>query len=215
MYIKFDATKVSISEGSLPKQKRSKEKLERIIRAAFVVTSKVGFESVTLADIAREAGVGVSTVYTRFKSKDALLEELHIIITENTLNTIDSYFAIYKDYQVPLTEIVREIIEDSLKMTRDLSGFYQATYQQSITNNAFAEREKTIRLKLLKTIKKIFLLRKNEIGHPRPSSAIDFFVAMYMGVITDRVMTQNFSGLTDKKLAQELTNASKSYLLLK
>lgn len=214
MYIKFDATKVSISEGSLPKQKRSKEKLERIIQAAFVVTSKVGFESVTLADIAREAGVGVSTVYTRFKSKDALLEELHIIITENTLNTIDSYFAIYKDYQVSLTEIVREIIEDSLKMTRDLSGFYQATYQQSITNNAFAEREKTIRLKLLKTIKKIFLLRKNEIGHPRPSSAIDFFVAMYMGVITDRVMTQNFSGLTDKKLAQELTNASKSYLLL-
>ena len=215
MYIRFDATKVSIKEDSLPKQKRSKEKLERIIRAAFVVTSKVGFESVTLADIAREAGVGVSTVYTRFKSKDALLEELHIIITENTLNTIDSYFAIYKDYQVPLTEIVREIIEDSLKMTRDLSGFYQATYQQSITNNAFAEREKTIRLKLLKTIKKIFLLRKNEIGHPRPSSAIDFFVAMYMGVITDRVMTQNFSGLTDKKLAQELTNASKSYLLLK
>lgn len=214
MYIKFDATKVSISEGSLPKQKRSKEKLERIIQAAFVVTSKVGFESVTLADIAREADVGVSTVYTRFKSKDALLEELHIIITENTLNTIDSYFAIYKDYQVSLTEIVREIIEDSLKMTRDLSGFYQATYQQSITNNAFAEREKTIRLKLLKTIKKIFLLRKNEIGHPRPSSAIDFFVAMYMGVITDRVMTQNFSGLTDKKLAQELTNASKSYLLL-
>ena len=214
MYIKFDATKVSISEGSLPKQKRSKEKLERIIQAAFVVTSKVGFESVTLADIAREAGVGVSTVYTRFKIKDALLEELHIIITENTLNTIDSYFAIYKDYQVSLTEIVREIIEDSLKMTRDLSGFYQATYQQSITNNAFAEREKTIRLKLLKTIKKIFLLRKNEIGHPRPSSAIDFFVAMYMGVITDRVMTQNFSGLTDKKLAQELTNASKSYLLL-
>ena len=114
-----------------------------------------------------------------------------------------------------MTEIVREIIEDSLKMTRDLSGFYQATYQQSITNNAFAEREKTIRLKLLKTIKKIFLLRKNEIGHPRPSSAIDFFVAMYMGVITDRVMTQNFSGLTDKKLAQELTSASKSYLLLK
>ena len=215
MYIKFDATKVSISEGSLPKQKRSKEKLERIIQAAFVVTSKVGFESVTLADIAREAGVGVSTVYTRFKSKDALLEELHIIITENTLNIIDSYFAIYKDYQVSLTEIVREIIEDSLKMTRDLSGFYQATYQQSITNNAFAEREKTIRLKLLKTIKKIFLLKKNEIGHPRPSSAIDFFVAMYMGVITDRVMTQNFSGLTDKKLAQELTSASKSYLLLK
>lgn len=215
MYIKFDATKVSISEDSLPKQKRSKEKLERIIQAAFVVTSKVGFESVTLVDIAREADVGVSTVYTRFKSKDALLEELHIIITENTLNIIDSYFAIYKDYQVSLTEIVREIIEDSLKMTRDLSGFYQATYQQSITNNAFAEREKTIRLKLLKTIKKIFLLRKNEIGHPRPSSAIDFFVAMYMGVITDRVMTQNFSGLTDKKLAQELTSASKSYLLLK
>ncbi|MAV76716.1 MAG: hypothetical protein CBD32_07285 [Actinobacteria bacterium TMED172] len=214
MYIKFDATKVSISERSLPKQKRSKDKLERIIQAAFVVTSRVGFESVTLADIAREAGVGVSTVYTRFKSKDALLEELHIIITENTLKTIDSYFAIYRDYEVPLRDIVREIIEDSLKMTRDLSGFYKATYQQSISNDAFAQREKAIRLKLLKTLKKIFLLRIKEIGHPKPSSAIDFFVTMYMGVITDRVMTHNFSGLTDKKLAKELTAACESYLLL-
>ena len=214
MYNKFDATKVSISERSLPKQKRSKDKLERIIQAAFVVTSRVGFESVTLADIAREAGVGVSTVYTRFKSKDALLEELHIIITDSALSTIESYFAIYRDYEVPLSGIVREIIEDSLKMTRDLSGFYQATYKQSITNAAFAEREKTIRLKLLKTLKKIFLQRKQEIGHPRPSLAIDFFVTMYVGVITDRIMTRNFSGLTDKKLAQELTNACKSYLLL-
>lgn len=215
MYIRLEASEIKFNENSQPKQQRSKEKLERIINAAFIVTSRVGFESVTLADIASEAGVGVSTVYTRFKSKEALLEELHIIITDKTLNTIDSYFSIYRDYKVSLSDIVREIIEDSLKMTRDLSGFYKATYQQSITNAAFAEREKTIRVKLLKTLKKIFLLRKQEIGHPRPGSAIDFFVAMYVGVITDRVMTQNFSGLTDKKLAQELTNASKSYLLLK
>ena len=214
MYIRFDTDKVSINEHAQPKQKRSKEKLERIIQAAFIVTSKVGFESVTLADIAREADVGVSTVYTRFKSKDALLEELHLMITEKTLNTIDSYFGIYQDYEVPLRDIVREIIEDSLKMTRDLSGFYKATYQQSISNDAFAERERAIRLKLLKTLKKIFLLRIEEIGHPKPSSAIDFFVAMYMGVITDRVMTHNFSGLTDKKLAKELTSACESYLIL-
>ena len=214
MYIRFDTNKVSINEDSLPKQKRSKEKLERIIQAAFTVTSKVGFETVTLADIAKEAGVGVSTVYTRFKSKDALLEELHIMITEKTLGTIESYFAIYRDYEVPLRDIVREIIEDSLKMTRDLSGFYKATYQQSISNDSFAQREGAIRLKLLKTLKKIFLLRIEEIGHPKPGSAIDFFVTMYMGVITDRVMTHNFSGLTDKKLAQELTSACESYLLL-
>lgn len=215
MKIRLKTNEIKFNESSEPKQQRSKEKLERIINAAFVVTSKVGFESVTLAEIAREADVGVSTVYTRFKSKDALLEELHIIITENALSTIESYFAIYRDYEIPLSGIVREIIEDSLKMTRDLSGFYQATYQQSITNAAFAEREKTIRLKLLKTLKKIFLQRKQEIGHPKPSSAIDFFVTMYIGVITDRVMTQNFSGLTDKKLAHELTSACESYLLLK
>ena len=71
----------------------------------------------------------VDPYYTRFKSKDALLEELHLMITEKTLNTIDSYFRIYQDYEVPLRYIVREIIEDSLQMTRDLSGFYKATYQ--------------------------------------------------------------------------------------
>jgi len=215
MYIRLVGTEVSVSGEWLPKQKRSREKLERIINAAFAVTSRVGFDAVTLADIAREADVGIGTVYTRFKGKDALLEQLHVIITEKTINTIDDYFAIYTDGDVPLREIVREIIEDSLKLTRELSGFYQATYQQSITNTAFAERENKIRLKLLKTLKKVFMQRKEEIGHPRPASAVEVFATMYMGVITDRVMTKNFSGLTDKKLTQELTAACVSYLSLK
>ena len=215
MYISLDGAEVSLKDEWLPKQKRSREKLERIINAAFTVTSRVGFDSVTLADIAREADVGISTVYTRFKSKGALLEELHVIITEKTINTIDDYFAIYTDDEVPLREIVREIIEDSLKMTRELSGFYQATYQQSITNAAFADREKKIRLKVIRTLKKVFMLRKDEIGHPKPASAVEVFATMYIGVITDRVMTKNFSGLTDKKLAKELTTACELYLSLK
>ena len=46
MKIRLKTNEIKFNESSEPKQQRSKEKLERIINAAFVVTSKVGFESV-------------------------------------------------------------------------------------------------------------------------------------------------------------------------
>ena len=48
---------------------------DRILEAATRVFGERG-QGATLADVAREAGVGVGTVYRRFEDKDALLESL-------------------------------------------------------------------------------------------------------------------------------------------
>lgn len=49
---------------------------EQILKAADRLLRHYGPHKTTVADVAREAGVGVGTVYLEFPSKDALVEEL-------------------------------------------------------------------------------------------------------------------------------------------
>jgi AcrR family transcriptional regulator len=49
---------------------------EQILKAADRLLRHYGPNKTTVADVAREAGVGVGTVYLEFPSKDALVEEL-------------------------------------------------------------------------------------------------------------------------------------------
>jgi AcrR family transcriptional regulator len=49
---------------------------EQILKAADRLLRHYGPHKTTIADVAREAGVGVGTVYLEFPSKDALIEEL-------------------------------------------------------------------------------------------------------------------------------------------
>jgi AcrR family transcriptional regulator len=46
---------------------------ERILDACRVVFTRAGFDAATLDDIAREAGVGVATVYRHFKDKESMI----------------------------------------------------------------------------------------------------------------------------------------------
>jgi AcrR family transcriptional regulator len=46
---------------------------ERILAACRVVFTRAGFEAATLEDIAREAGVGLATVYRQFGDKEGLI----------------------------------------------------------------------------------------------------------------------------------------------
>lgn len=57
-------------------QKRSRETRDRIVAALDRLLKARAFEQVSVAEIAREAGVSVGAVYTRFENKDALIPVL-------------------------------------------------------------------------------------------------------------------------------------------
>jgi len=52
-------------------------KRDAVHKAALSLFSRTGFEAVSVADIAREAGVAVGTVYRLYPNKNALLRTLH------------------------------------------------------------------------------------------------------------------------------------------
>ena len=60
-----------------PQQRRSRESLERILRAGAGVLAARGYDGFTIGEVSRKAKVSVGSVYGRFESKDALVYEIH------------------------------------------------------------------------------------------------------------------------------------------
>jgi len=55
-----------------PKQKRSVDKAEKILKAAYAVFCAKGFYRTTTTDIAKKAGVSIGALYSYFKDKENL-----------------------------------------------------------------------------------------------------------------------------------------------
>ncbi|MCJ8009347.1 TetR/AcrR family transcriptional regulator [Lederbergia wuyishanensis] len=57
-------------------EQRSEETKEQILKAAGTLFAKKGFDSVSIREIAKDAGCSHTTIYLYFKDKEALLQEL-------------------------------------------------------------------------------------------------------------------------------------------
>lgn len=60
----------------MPTQKRSLEKYEKILAAAFTLFNEKGYYNITTADIAKEAGVATGSIYSYFVDKKEIYIEV-------------------------------------------------------------------------------------------------------------------------------------------
>src|SRR5690348_16690606 len=70
-----DSAGHSVGSGTRPLRRDAERNRQRILAAAAEVCNERGLE-VSLDEIARQAGVGVGTVYRRFRAKEELIEAL-------------------------------------------------------------------------------------------------------------------------------------------
>jgi TetR/AcrR family transcriptional repressor of multidrug resistance operon len=60
-----------------PMKPKDAEKLRKIVQATYALVQQRGLAALTLAEIARAAGIATSTLYIYFDSKQALLDQLY------------------------------------------------------------------------------------------------------------------------------------------
>jgi AcrR family transcriptional regulator len=60
-----------------PQQQRARESLERVLDAGAQVLAEGGYDSFSIADVCRRAGVSVGSVYGRVEGKDELFLAVH------------------------------------------------------------------------------------------------------------------------------------------
>lgn len=70
---------------------RESEKRRRIITSAIKIFGEKGFQNATIAEIAKDAGIGDATIYEYFKSKEDMLLEIPVEITKELIPQINEH----------------------------------------------------------------------------------------------------------------------------
>lgn len=73
-------------------------KVEAIYQATIKLVGDVGFAGITMAGVAKEAGVATGTTYTYFKSKEELINVIYNRLREQFLDTLVSDYLPETDY---------------------------------------------------------------------------------------------------------------------
>lgn len=121
-----------------PKQKRSIEKKERIIKAGYALFAEKGYFNTNTAEIAKAAGVSTGIVYGYFHDKrDILLEALDIYIRI----VFGPVFELLDGFSDPdFIKIVPRVIDYAVEAHRENKAMHSTLHALSAEDALVAER---------------------------------------------------------------------------
>lgn len=132
-----------------PKQQRSIEKKDKIIRAAYELFSEKGYYSTVTSDIAKRAGVSTGIVYGYFSDKrDILFYVLKIYIRETASPVMDYFGTMTKE--TSLREMFEHVIDIAESMHQKNANLHNILHSIAVVdegiNEEFMSLEKHITL---------------------------------------------------------------------
>lgn len=211
------ASRAELRGAHVPKQLRSVESLQRVVAAARDVLAGHPYETVSVAQIARAAGVSVGALYTRFPSKEHLVVYLLGDVADDVLERLDRELAPSRWTGTALDDIVR---------------FYVREMAASFTKHRWILRPATIIARQVRDPELIALLQETnrrihgafralvlgrlvEIAHPEPAVAIDVAILMVSAAMREVFLYgEPVSRLAPahQRLVDELSTAAVLYL---
>jgi AcrR family transcriptional regulator len=199
-----------------PQQRRSRESLERVLRAGEKLLAKKGYEGFTIAEVSRRAKVSVGSVYGRFDNKDALVYAIHGRMVQRMTPSAETAEAIAQDPDLDLRGTVAQavhLVADEMDGERAL---LRAFMLRAAADKNIARPGSEASRQLGRRFRSAVLAHSDEIGHPEPELAVDIAYRMVYDVLARHVMYgPTFESATAHpwdELVDELITASVAYL---
>lgn len=132
---------MSKSEVRIPRQQRSIEKKEKIVRAGYEIFCEKGYHNTNTAEIAKRAGVATGSVYSYYKDKKSIFMDILDLYSEDIMRGIfkeldkldtsmDLNILLYNVIQIAIHShtITREAHEEMLAMShldQDVADYFK------------------------------------------------------------------------------------------
>ena len=200
-----------------PQQRRSRESLERVLKAGEKLLAQKGYDGFTVAEVSRKAKVSVGSVYGRFQSKDALIYEIHRRLLERIAAWTDAESeAISQDPDLELQGAVARAVHLVADSTDSERALLRAFMLRGPVDPHIAGPGSKSSQAVGRAFKAAVLRHRDEIGHPKPELACDIAYRMAYDVLARNVMYgPTFESDTERtwaELVDELISASVAYL---
>jgi AcrR family transcriptional regulator len=181
---------MSASESGIrpPQQRRSRESLERVLKAGERVLEDKGYEGFTIGAVSRRAKVSVGSVYGRFDNKEALIRAIHVRMMERLTGPEEQVAAAADRAGPDLAAVVGRgvhALADSMDRERKLLRVFmvRGAVDPSIAGPGSESSRATAR-----AFKTAVLAQRHEIGHDDPELAADIAFRMVYDVLARQVM---------------------------
>lgn len=203
------------------RQERSRQTLERLLRAATEILDKDGLDGATIPRIARQAKLTPGAIYRRFPDKDALMRATFLRLLDRNEEQSGGLLTPERWAHVPLAQMTRQLIALTLtghslhrRLLRALSLF---TMQHS--DAAFLRRSDEMQWRTFRKVSDLLLTRRSEMRHPDPEAAVPFALLMVgtaaKGVLVlprDTKSLERFVPKVELRLQEDLPEMVLDYL---
>ncbi len=141
-----------------PKQERSIEKKNKIVKAGYELFSEVGYYNTNTAQIAKRAGVSTGIVYGYFKDKRDILLDVLAIYVERAFSPVLEMIDALK-MPIDLHELMIGVLDAAISIHEQNAKIHEALHAMSHSdpdvNARFIELEDDITLKIADRLKSI------------------------------------------------------------
>lgn len=204
-----------------PQQDRSRESLQKLLKAATEVLGQHGVEGATIPRIAHHAGLTPGSVYRRFRDKDALLESAILGLLEQQTK-VSRTLTPEMAREIPLRVFADQIINSIVISYRARAPLIRALRQfvQGKRHTPFWRKATRLEIQSYEHLVELLLTHADRIKHPDPRSAVATGLMMVISTVLELVV--RFSDASawkgfhlppdDQALKQELVRAFLSYL---
>jgi AcrR family transcriptional regulator len=176
------------------------------------------FESISVAELAKQGRSSVGAFYGRFPGKDSLLDFLDARGEREVIEAWDEYFAKERWKDASAHEVIRDFVALSVRSHRSRKGIVRAMFLRLRSNPTREMRSRTRRLnrRVVEGLWGLLRERARELRHPRAARAVAFGLIMVVTTIRERVVFEDLDlypeRVTDDELVEELVRAFTAYL---
>jgi len=182
-----------------PRQDRSRATLERVLASAEQLLDERLFDAISMADIARHAGVSVGVIYTRFSSKEALLPALFERHNAAVTGRMQSLFESLGREPL-LHPRIRLVVDFAIDYNRRHFGLLRAltvhvrSHPESVPAQVFGERAGQYR-----AVAEAVLGDVGAVPGPRPLESMEFLLTVVHSVCRDEILFGDVAPLREHR----------------
>lgn len=212
-----EGTGVGLRGVRPPRQARSRDKLQRMLDAAEELLDEATFETLTMAQIAKRAGVSVGLLYTRFSSKEAILTALFERYLKGLQAATTAMLTPERWSGTSVSEFVKELVSYTVRFHRANRGFLRSLimHRHDLLKEHYDDPAARARSEVA-SVGQFLTARAKEIPHPQPRLAGSLGYLFIVGAVREKVLfsegVSRVVTVNDRRLAAELTRAFLGYL---
>jgi AcrR family transcriptional regulator len=114
------------------KQDRGKRTYDALIKTCFQLLKKQDFDSITVAELSKQAGYSVGAFYARFRSKDEFFDAMIAYHFQNRGEALERIFSTF-----PNNKLIDELIKDIILYFSANQNFWRAALVRSMRDPDF------------------------------------------------------------------------------